>query len=252
MTRRWPRTARGWMTLALWGLYGVMWLGGAGSYAVFGGVRQGDEWAAPLFLALAGILLIASAGARAPALIAAGILGFVAEWVGLTGGWLFGRYEYTAVLSPRLAGVPLVMISAWMVLAAYAHDVVRPWRAARLVKVCAGAGLLTAIDLVIDPLASGPLGYWRWFDGGSFHGVPATNFAGWFLAGAAVLLLLQVLDRGTAPIPAATSVGWSIVLFFTLIAAAYGLVLPTAIGAALCAAHAAVYRRRAGARAVVT
>ena len=251
MTPRAEITRR-WTAAALWGLYAVMWLGGIGSYVLFGGVRAGDEWAAPLFLALAGCLVVVSAGRRAPALLAAGVTGFVAERVGLTGEWLFGRYEYTEVLAPRLAGVPLVMISAWMVLAAYAHEIVRPWRVARVVKVCAGAGLLTAIDLVIDPLASGPLRYWRWFDGGSFHGVPATNFAGWFLAGAVVLLVLQVLDREPHPIPAAASVGWSIVLFFAIIAAAYALVLPATIGAALCAAHAAMYRRRSAAGPVVT
>jgi bisanhydrobacterioruberin hydratase len=237
VTRRGPRSPWEWTLGALWALYLIMWIGGVGSYLLLGGVRAGDEWTAPLFLALAGLIVLVSAGpARGAALAAAGLAGFAIEWVGLEGGWLFGAYVYTDVLSPKLLGVPLVMISAWLVLAAYVHDRVRVpgWPVAA--GIAFGAALLTAIDLVIDPLAAGPLQYWRWADGGAFYGVPAHNFAGWFVAGAIVLSVLRFLaGPARERVPAAAPVGWSIVLFFTILAAGHRLWVPALIGAALCA-----------------
>ena len=38
---------------------------------------------------------------------------------------------------------------------------------------------MVALDLLIDPLASGPLGYWIWEAKGWFCGVPLVNFFGW-------------------------------------------------------------------------
>lgn len=239
MTAVRPASAVEWTVAALWALYLVMWAGGIGSYLLFGGVRQGDEWTAPLFLALAGLIVLLSAGpARGAVLLAAGLLGFAAEWIGLAGGWLFGAYVYTDLLAPKLLGVPLVMIGAWLVLAAYAHDRTRERGLPVAFQIVGGAALLTAIDLVIDPLAAGPLQYWRWADGGAFYGVPAHNFAGWFAAGALILAVLHLpAGRFRERIPAAAPVGWSIVLFFTILAAGYRLWVPALIGACLCAWH---------------
>lgn len=233
----------GWARAGLWTLYAVMWLGGVGSYVVFGGVRPGDEWTAPLFLALAGLIVLSDAsGARRGALMTAGLLGFVAEWIGLRSGLLFGEYRYTDVLAPLVLGVPLVMIAAWLVLVAYVDDLVATCTARAPLRVAGGALLLTAIDLVIDPLAAGPLGYWTWVDGGVYYGIPAHNFGGWLLVGALILALLQ-WTPSRPPSVTSLRVGLSIVLFFTIIAAAKSLLLPALAGLAICLVHAAVYRR---------
>ena len=235
------RRPSSWITAGLGGLFAVMWLGGIVSYLFKGGVPPGSEWAAPSFLALAAVLLLASAAARTrPALIAAGVLGFIVEWIGHTGGWLFGRYVYTEILAPSLLGVPVVMVSAWMVLAAYVHSRLAgrrlPWVAATAI----GAGLLTAVDVVIDPLAAGPLGYWRWLDGGPLYGVPLSNFAGWFVSGALILAVMRAMLRDDEEIRGAGAVGGSIVLFFTVLAAGHGLVLPALAGCAVLAVHLAL------------
>ena len=88
------RSVREWAVAGLWTLYLVMWIGGVGSYAIFGGVRPGDEWTAPLFLALAGLIVLSdTAGPRRGALLLAGLLGFAAEWIGMRTGLLFGEYR---------------------------------------------------------------------------------------------------------------------------------------------------------------
>ena len=238
-----------WSRRLLWALYAVMWAGGVASYLIRGGVRPGDEWAAPLFLAIASIIVLVSAQPRArAALVLAGMLGFLAEWVGLTGGWLFGRYTYTEVLSPAVVGVPVVMASAWLVLAAYVHVLIEPLRVPAPIGLAVGAGVLTAIDLIIDPLAAGPLGYWRWLDGGTYYGVPAHNFAGWVVAGGLILAVLRLTAGHGESIPSARPVGLSIVLFFTVLAAGLELVLPAAVGGALMVLHVLLARSRGAVR----
>jgi bisanhydrobacterioruberin hydratase len=242
-----PRSVRDWILAGLGALYLVMWVGGIGTYVIFGGVRAGDEWTAPLFLALAGLIVLAGvSGARRPVLIIAGVLGFTAEWIGLRTGQLFGDYRYTNVLAPALLDVPLVMVSAWLVLVAYVDDLLLAGRAGRLARVVGGAAILTAIDLIIDPLAAGPLGYWMWLHGGIYYDVPLHNFAGWFIVGAMILSLVQLVPA-RAPSSSTLWTGLSIVLFFTVLAAANGMVVPALVGLCLCGLHAYI-RRTAAAR----
>ena len=240
------RSAGGWILAALWAFYLVMWAGGIGSYVIFGGVRAGDEWTAPLFLALAGVIVLFSVPARRGAmLLLAGILGFCAEWIGLRTGELFGDYRYTDVLAPSLFDVPLVMISAWLLLIAYVDDLLRSLRIGRAPRVITGAALLTAIDLIIDPLAAGPLGYWTWVNGGPYYGVPAHNFAGWFVVGLIILAVVQ-LAPSRGPSSGALWTGVSIVVFFTVLAAANGMVVPVCVGVMLSALHAYVRQTAPG------
>jgi putative membrane protein len=49
-------------------------------------------------------------------------------------------------------------------------------------------------------------GYWRWAAAGPYRGVPLTNFAGWLLVGALVMVVLEAVlpagsgRRGPAPL----------------------------------------------------
>lgn len=103
---------------------------------------------------------------------------------------------------------------------------------------------MVALDLVVDPVAAGPLGYWRWRDGGAFYGVPLQNFAGWL---AVSLLLLALFGGGPQRSSWSRWVGESVLLFFTVLAAAAGLGVPAAVGVGLLAldlAAAGRFRRR--------
>ena len=53
---------------------------------------------------------------------------------------------------------------------------------ASLIAVPVVAGfLMVAWDLTFDPIASTINGFWIWEQGGSYFGVPFSNFVGWFL-----------------------------------------------------------------------
>lgn len=207
-------------TAALAACYAVLWLGGVVAYLFLGGPPAHVAWTAPAFLALAAALVFAAApAAEWPLLLAAAGLGFAAEAVGVATGFPFGRYHYTEVLFPHVLGVPVVMAAAWVVLFALVRQMAEPpWLA---------AGWMTAIDLVIDPLAVHRLNYWAWENGGPYYGIPWSNFAGWYAVSLALFLLSR---RPAAPRPRAAWPGLSVVLFFAVIALGTGLRLAGAAG----------------------
>lgn len=215
--------------------YGVMWAGGIGHYVLLGRPPLDAPWAASAFLLLAGLLVILkTAPGDALSLLAAASIGFAAEILGVRYGFIFSPYSYTGVLQPQVLAVPVVMLSAWMVLLAYVRQMLASLDLPLAAEAVLAAAWMTAIDLVIDPLAANQLGYWRWVNAGAYHGIPLHNFIGWFAVSLAVFLAVR---RRWAPSPAARNVGLSIVLFFTAIAASYGLIVPAGVGLALCAAH---------------
>jgi putative membrane protein len=193
------------------------------------------SWTVSLFLLLsAAIVLTTSVMAEIQLLLLGGIMGFIAEVVGVHSGVIFSGYWYTDVLVPQLLNVPLVMICAWIVLIGYVRQMLIGCACSRwLIVVIAGAWM-TAIDLVIDPLAAGVLGYWQWLEQGLYYGIPVHNFLGWF----GVSLLIFSSLRGQVVKNAwAQHTGLSIILFFTVLAWIYGLVLAGVIGIGLCILH---------------
>jgi uncharacterized membrane protein len=64
-------------------------------------------------------------------------------------------------------------------------------------RVVVAAGALTAWDVFLDPRMARE-GYWSWPGGGRYEGVPASNFAGWFVTGLAVFAAYAALARGEA------------------------------------------------------
>ncbi len=206
-------------------LYVFLWIGGMISYALEGGP--------PDALASAVVLLYAPPGARLP-LVLAGLIGYAAEVPGTHLGVPFGHYIYTEVLFPHLFSVPLVLVCAWLILIAYVWDMLRPLGWPRIAAALAGAAWMTAIDGVIDPLAGGPLNYWEWEGTGPYHGIPWTNFLGWFAVSFVIFLAIPAPDRAN---PAARLVGCSVIVFFGVIAAAEALAGPITVAALLAALH---------------
>ena len=226
--------------IALLGMYLLMWFGGIVSYVFSVGPPADARWTAAAFLFLAGLIVaVASTAADLKWLVVAALMGFISELGGVHLGFIFSPYRYTEVLQPQVAGVPLAMIAAWMALLAYVWQMLREMNLPKWGEVAVGAAWMTAIDLVIDPLAANSLGYWEWAQAGFYYGIPWRNFVGWFVVSA---LIFGLVRRRFEMNPWARFIGLSIILFFTIIAFAYRLVLAGAFGALLCFIHYALAR----------
>jgi putative membrane protein len=131
--------------------------------------------------------------AGAAALAVPGAVGFAAELIGVATGRPFGRYEYSAQLGPRVAGVPLLAAAAWAIMARPAWVAAGWWSPRPSRRVPLAAAALTAWDAYLDPRMVEE-GYWRWPGGGRYEGVPASNFAGWFATGLVAFSAVAALD----------------------------------------------------------
>lgn len=116
------------------------------------------------------------------------LLGTGAELVGLGTGFPFGRYAYTdrwwpTVGLPGLGPFPLLLPFAWLLMAGSAVFTAStwlktwPWWSPALL-----GGLMAAlVDLGMEPVMAGRLGYWRWLEVGPLPGgAAAANFFGWW------------------------------------------------------------------------
>lgn len=124
-----------------------------------------------------------------------GAVTLAVERVGTTTGWPFGRYRYTDRLPPTVAGVPVAVPLAWWGMALPAREAAHAAlgrRTSPFGRVGLGAVALTAWDLFLDPQMTAE-GYWRWERRGVYRGIPASNFVGWLVTGAAVMAVLEWL-----------------------------------------------------------
>jgi len=134
-------------------------------------------------------------GAVASIVIA--FLGWLIEVIGVHSGWPFGRYIYLDVVGqnhltgatghsvPMLAGVPLIVPLAWLMMT------VPVYFTTQMIKASVASRLLWAVialvgwDFFLDPQFVAE-GWWHWADP-SHHirglpGIPISNYLGWVLA----------------------------------------------------------------------
>lgn len=121
------------------------------------------------------------------------------EILGATSGIPFGSYTYTGQLQPQLAGVPLIIPLAWLMMlppawaisAAILHPAQKKlgkWYAP-ILAVMAGLAF-TAWDLYLDPQMT-KFGLWSWEQAGGYFGIPWVNYLGWWLSSAFVTWLVR-------------------------------------------------------------
>jgi uncharacterized membrane protein len=105
-------------------------------------------------------------------------------------GFPFGWYHYSDAMGPKLFLVPLLIGPAyfgvgylsWTLARAIFRD--EDARLSGLLSFATPAiasFIMVSWDLTIDPMMSTINGSWVWHNGGSYFGVPVSNFLGWYL-----------------------------------------------------------------------
>lgn len=106
------------------------------------------------------------------------VLAFAIEAIGVTTGWPFGDYVYDRALGPHVFRVPVLIGLLWLLLLKGALNLTKKITQSRLIQAVLAAILMTAIDLLIEPIAI-DFEYWRWYE----SEVPLSNYLGWFGTG---------------------------------------------------------------------
>jgi putative membrane protein len=120
---------------------------------------------------------------------------YAIEFVGVRTGVPYGPFEYGIELGPMLldtvpVGLPVFFFP--LVVNAYLLNLLLLGERARspLVRVPAVVAVVLFMDLVLDPGAVS-LGFWTYATGGSYYGVPWSNYAGWVLSASVAVLTLD-------------------------------------------------------------
>ncbi len=151
---------------------------------------------------------------------------WTAELLSTRVGIPFGLYRYTGTTRGQelfLSNVPVFdpLSFVFLAYASYCLARVALGRATGRAVVAVAAGLMTLLDVVIDPLAvRGD----RWFlgrlfyypDGGVFYDVPLSNFAGWLIVGTLAVGGFALASRGPVGSPVAGAGLYYAVLVFNL------------------------------------
>ena len=111
-------------------------------------------------------------------------VGYIAEWLGVNHGLIFGDYLYGENLGTKVGGVPLLIGVNWVLLVMSTATIASRWISSKWIRAAVGAGLMVGLDLFMEKVAP-PFDFWS-FEGGT---APLSNYIGWF----AVALILQMV-----------------------------------------------------------
>ena len=138
------------------------------------------------------------------------VLTWGVEAIGTATGFPFGHYDYTAVLQPQLADVPVLIALAWLMMlpSAWAVGYVLSGRRYGVRFVLVSAAAMTAWDFFLDPQMV-MWNLWRWdLVSGGYFGIPWVNFLGWFATAALVTVAVRPREVPTTPLLIIYGVVW--------------------------------------------
>ena len=155
------------------------------------------------------------------------------ESVSLRTGFPFGYYRFTNLMGPKVFDLPILLALAYLGMG-YLSWVLgliilgcqdKPLSGRKVVLLPLVASfIVTAWDLSMDPVWADIDHAWVWRDGGSFYGVPISNFFGWFLAVYVFYQLFALYLRNRVNIPLPTS-HWRLAILFYVASAAGNLLV---------------------------
>ncbi|MEI7847840.1 MAG: carotenoid biosynthesis protein [Chloroflexota bacterium] len=166
-----------------------------------------------LVQALAGLVILYNAwGWRRTIFVFVVVAGlaYLAELLGVTTGFPFGKYHYTSLLQPQVAGVPLLIPLAWMMMLPPA------WAVAHLITARDGRNFsflivsalaFTAWDLFLDPQMAA-WHFWVWEVPGQYYGIPWSNYLGWLVVSICLTLIANPRHLPAGPLSLVYVLTW--------------------------------------------
>jgi uncharacterized membrane protein len=156
------------------------------------------------------------------------VISNIFENMSILTGFPFGNYHYSDNLGWKIFLVPVLIGPAYLGMGYLSWTLARVLigdtdnSTVRVVGVPLIASfLMVAWDLTFDPWSSTLIGSWIWHDGGSFFGVPFSNFIGWYFT---VYVFFQLFAlyvqrvRGGKLAKPAPTLWWSAVVMYGITA----------------------------------
>ncbi|HKF47763.1 MAG TPA: carotenoid biosynthesis protein [Terracidiphilus sp.] len=161
------------------------------------------------------------------------VVGNVMENIGLATGFPYGHYRFLEVMGPRLFEVPVLLGLAYVGMAYVSwtlawflfSDAPRGPAIRFLALPFTASAIMVAWDVAQDPVWSTVLHAWVWRDGGSWFGVPLSNYFGWFLTVFLIFVLFAAFEQRRGP--DRTMSAWPSLALYSLCAAGNVLQLLT-------------------------
>ncbi len=160
-------------------------------------------------------------------------VGALFESMSLRTGFPFGYYRFTDLMGPKLFGLPILLALAYVgmgylswVLAAVILDCQNEPLSGRKIVLLplAASFVMTAWDFSMDAVWADIDHAWVWRDGGSYYGVPTSNFFGWFLTAYIFYQLFALYLRNRVTIRSRTN-HWRLAILFYAVSAAGNLLV---------------------------
>jgi uncharacterized membrane protein len=118
------------------------------------------------------------------------LISWSSESASIAMGFPFGNYHYTNLLGPKIGTVPMAVMPAYFVAGYLAWTMSTVFlgnlgtgmqRRNRFLVPLVASVVMVMWDFCLDPIRSTIDGAWIWEDGGAYHGVPISNYVGWYL-----------------------------------------------------------------------
>jgi bisanhydrobacterioruberin hydratase len=160
------------------------------------------------------------------------LFAYFIESLGVLTGFPYGSFTYGDYMGLKLLGlVPLILPFAYVPLVLSAYYIADKLSGNKGVIVTITAFILVMFDLVLDPGAAA-LGYWIWEKNGLYYGIPFSNYLGWIFSSVIAGLLahnFKDIIRNANGQMIIISSFW-IMLFWTFVAIALGMIIPIIVG----------------------
>jgi carotene biosynthesis associated membrane protein len=165
-------------------------------------------------------------------LIWGSMVGGMSELAGTQTGWPFGAYSYTQWLGPKLLDhVPYFIPLSWFAMSIVSLDLAARLTHSRVTRVVVASVFMVLWDVALDPAMSRAFPFWVYPEGGFFFGMPASNWAGWFLVSLVIMAGYEWIGGGLRrPSTWAPTVYVLNGLFPALLSFLYGLHVAGVIG----------------------
>lgn len=101
---------------------------------------------------------------------------YVLEVIGVKTGVIFGHYEYSFGVGPKLFETPLMIGVIWLILVYITSSIVKELKLPKFIQAPAAAFLMVGMDFFIENIAP-KLQMWSWEN----NQIPLQNYVAWFL-----------------------------------------------------------------------